>query len=554
MNLLKTDCKTKYYENFNSQQLLNEVHSKIDTNITEINKEFQYIFHKMIHIDPCSYWNKNVYNQTISLLENHFSEHENDLCIDENIFNYFLMGYNSYSQISDSIIDWRNFNINQETKIRLYGLPMYTMILESCLSNFLRLIVNLIGQGIKKDYSKQNTLGKLINILKSNGFSEIVDRINVNLRNSINHGKVSIENGENNQRICFFYEENNISKKEEIQIYDLNCILDCTYDVVSAVFLAVSVFINNHLELIRIDRTKRNYVSFSLLEMKISLPGIYCKNISDTGNLKQLNVEIDIDNTDKSYIAKISIFLAIIIFEQYNDYEQYMFNFKNPRMLSGWVRYTNNEISDVYNKNKIFPQIIQSAISRKDFIIFDPSKEDIDLNEIKYFVFPNYSSSDFKINNVQDASTENRKRLRANLYIGETFEKNEIIDTINRAITWLKTLKNPQCPFTSKKYGTMPADSLYINVYKNDVRNNKGLLPSNENFVCFVDYNIDGKTTLKNGGLPENIWNRFYHEQIDNIFISWREGKYCIRRVEKIGRNDPCPCGSGKKYKKCCGK
>jgi preprotein translocase subunit SecA len=23
---------------------------------------------------------------------------------------------------------------------------------------------------------------------------------------------------------------------------------------------------------------------------------------------------------------------------------------------------------------------------------------------------------------------------------------------------------------------------------------------------------------------------------------------------QKIGRNDPCPCGSGKKYKKCCGK
>jgi uncharacterized protein YecA (UPF0149 family) len=22
---------------------------------------------------------------------------------------------------------------------------------------------------------------------------------------------------------------------------------------------------------------------------------------------------------------------------------------------------------------------------------------------------------------------------------------------------------------------------------------------------------------------------------------------------EKIGRNDPCPCGSGKKHKKCCG-
>jgi SEC-C motif-containing protein len=27
-----------------------------------------------------------------------------------------------------------------------------------------------------------------------------------------------------------------------------------------------------------------------------------------------------------------------------------------------------------------------------------------------------------------------------------------------------------------------------------------------------------------------------------------------VRSGPKIGRNDPCPCGSGKKYKKCCGK
>jgi SEC-C motif-containing protein len=25
------------------------------------------------------------------------------------------------------------------------------------------------------------------------------------------------------------------------------------------------------------------------------------------------------------------------------------------------------------------------------------------------------------------------------------------------------------------------------------------------------------------------------------------------RMVSKVGRNDPCPCGSGKKAKKCCG-
>ncbi|WP_052948650.1 SEC-C metal-binding domain-containing protein [Mesobacillus campisalis] len=27
-----------------------------------------------------------------------------------------------------------------------------------------------------------------------------------------------------------------------------------------------------------------------------------------------------------------------------------------------------------------------------------------------------------------------------------------------------------------------------------------------------------------------------------------------IRNEKKVGRNDPCPFGSGKKYKKCCGK
>ncbi len=33
------------------------------------------------------------------------------------------------------------------------------------------------------------------------------------------------------------------------------------------------------------------------------------------------------------------------------------------------------------------------------------------------------------------------------------------------------------------------------------------------------------------------------------------EGKKPVTRVEdKVGRNDPCPCGSGKKHKKCCGK
>lgn len=32
-----------------------------------------------------------------------------------------------------------------------------------------------------------------------------------------------------------------------------------------------------------------------------------------------------------------------------------------------------------------------------------------------------------------------------------------------------------------------------------------------------------------------------------------KKGTTIVRQAPKVGRNDPCPCGSGKKYKKCCG-
>ncbi len=38
----------------------------------------------------------------------------------------------------------------------------------------------------------------------------------------------------------------------------------------------------------------------------------------------------------------------------------------------------------------------------------------------------------------------------------------------------------------------------------------------------------------------------------DEIFKEYKKSKTVIKG-EQIGRNDPCPCGSGKKYKKCCG-
>lgn len=35
-------------------------------------------------------------------------------------------------------------------------------------------------------------------------------------------------------------------------------------------------------------------------------------------------------------------------------------------------------------------------------------------------------------------------------------------------------------------------------------------------------------------------------------FMAKMRTKPILRDYKKIGRNDPCPCGSGKKYKNCC--
>lgn len=52
--------------------------------------------------------------------------------------------------------------------------------------------------------------------------------------------------------------------------------------------------------------------------------------------------------------------------------------------------------------------------------------------------------------------------------------------------------------------------------------------------------------------LPQ--WNDIYDEETrKRLFLEQRKSG-TIRKGKKIGRNDPCPCGSGKKYKKCCGR
>lgn len=53
-------------------------------------------------------------------------------------------------------------------------------------------------------------------------------------------------------------------------------------------------------------------------------------------------------------------------------------------------------------------------------------------------------------------------------------------------------------------------------------------------------------------GLPQ--WDTLLTEERRKELYKAQKSSTTIVKGKKVGRNDPCPCGSGKKYKFCCGR
>jgi hypothetical protein len=539
----------RYYSKGQSQEVTALVNDHINADIRSIEPELLCIFHDILTKEPCCYWDKSIYDQTYTQLSDSCSGKTVNIGAD--IMEHFWIGYSTYSQITDIINDLERLNDSPEIKNRLYRIPTYISIVEGCLTNLFRFILLILDQTSPKDFACQRKLSPICEALQSNGFELLVRDVNVNVRNAINHGGVIFKNS--GQEIDFLFTANRQAAIETLKTYEFDELINEVYDTASGVLLGIAHFLNNHSQSVSVDRTETTFISFSLFGMALSLPTIRCRSISGLRDRKQLNMDFYISNSDRTFLVETAIEISMIAYSRFSDYQQYMISFSNERLQSSWIRFANQDVNDMITRKRELSDVLTDVIKRQDCLIWDVSTEDIDLQEVRYFRFPNYAGDKFKVNRVKEASIADRKRLRAHLYIGDMTSKNEIIDAINQAIEWLKTLKNAPSPTLPHKYGTMEADSVYINVYRADSRGNKGMYPTNDNLVCFVDYNVDGVTTLRHGGIFENLWRQFYHEKIGNIQIAWREAKYAAKQNHvKVGRNAPCPCGSGKKYKKCC--
>jgi SEC-C motif domain protein len=71
-------------------------------------------------------------------------------------------------------------------------------------------------------------------------------------------------------------------------------------------------------------------------------------------------------------------------------------------------------------------------------------------------------------------------------------------------------------------------------------KNNKGEVQ----FIAHFEENGEAKT----------IHEHSFFEYINDkwLYVGATHSNHKPITVDKVGRNEPCPCGSGKKYKKCC--
>ena len=86
-----------------------------------------------------------------------------------------------------------------------------------------------------------------------------------------------------------------------------------------------------------------------------------------------------------------------------------------------------------------------------------------------------------------------------------------------------------------------------INDYIDDAQLDKN--EAKDRLLEVLDENFDIENNQKNEIIS-------YIEKIASKMPKWKQGGKIEREIgfEKIGRNEPCPCGSGKKYKQCYGK
>lgn len=104
-------------------------------------------------------------------------------------------------------------------------------------------------------------------------------------------------------------------------------------------------------------------------------------------------------------------------------------------------------------------------------------------------------------------------------------------------------------PDTKRKYEGIPIDNVRMILTKNPKLIESFRQQSELNRLR-AKYNIDGE----NSHIPRDEFIKAGIPIPQGNFSIDMTGSQPFQRTQKVGRNDKCPCGSGLKFKRCCGK
>ena len=245
-------------------------------------------------------------------------------------------------------------------------------------------------------------------------------------------------------------------------------------------------------------------------------------------------------------------------------------NFDIRKQLLEYDDVMNNQREDIYKRRNeildnesIHETVLNTFYNHiSDFVEDHLPPEDMltdnDLSDIVNYVNQNLLRKHISFDDVKDKSCEDVINFICDMVTGEYEEKleklpQEIKDEFEKAISlnvidkyWtenINTLAHLRESVMMRGYGgqdplraySVEGLEMYENMLMNIDKDITHFLVKAE-----VKQNIERKEVVK---------NKLTNDTDTTVAKQPKKNK-----KEKIGRNDPCPCGSGKKYKQCCGK
>ena len=194
----------------------------------------------------------------------------------------------------------------------------------------------------------------------------------------------------------------------------------------------------------------------------------------------------------------------------------------------------------------------------KSHLVIDGEINNDDIDEIVEFANQNLLVKDIKKSNINKLNPE---QIIDKLYkqVVEEYEEKisilpeEITQEFEKAIS-LQVIDN----YWMEHINTMShlREGIYLRGYAQEDPLHAYTMEGFDMFDRMLQ-NIDKDTTvfLLKAEIRQNIERKPQAKKMStNKDDSEGKSKKKPKKVEKVGRNDPCPCGSGKKYKQCCGK